>query len=68
MTDFNDEKVTVSITLARRDFNKLTHMNSKLTFEDALMSAASEQICDYRSKFDPHCNMPFRDMSPIDPD
>lgn len=64
----NDELITVSISIKRRDFNKLTHITGQLTYENALRNAAFEQICDYRSKRDPNCEHPFRDLSPIDPD
>ena len=62
----NDELVTVSLTLTRREFNKLTKITCKLTYEEALRDAALEQICNYCSKTDKDGNFQYRVVSPID--
>ena len=62
-----DEFVTVCISMLRRDLNRLTHMMSDEKFDVALMSAACEQICNYRSRVDPHGDHPYAVRNPIDP-
>lgn len=62
-----DEMVTVCVSMLRRDFNRLTHMMSEPDFKIALMEVACEQICNYRSRFDPRGDYPYVVNNPIDP-
>jgi hypothetical protein len=66
MSDESNDMVSVTILLSKQDLNKLTHMTSKLTYEDAVRDAAFEQITNYRSKIDPLGLKPFKVLSPID--
>ena len=67
MSSDPDEMITVCVSMLRRDFNRLTHMMSEPDFKIALMGAACEQICNYRSRVDPRGEHPYVVRNPIDP-